>query len=325
MSQENWRFYMHKWNWFWMLMLAPLLGLAAPLDMKGALKQGGVIIGRTAPGTELKLNGQPLRVSPQEGAFVFGFHRDASPQAQLEIRWPDGQQEVRQLQIKPRRYEVQRIDGLPPAQVTPPPETLERIRQENAVVAEARQRSSDVPYFLSGFQWPLQGRISGVYGSQRVLNGEPRQPHYGVDIAAPVGTPVQAPADGVVTLAHPDMYFSGKTLIIDHGYGLSSSFLHLDEIRVTPGQKVKQGDVIATVGATGRVTGAHLDWRMNWFAERVDPSLLVPPIEVTGLSVRVKERSMADANAELPSEQVPASEDNATLKLKVSSETDAKR
>lgn len=276
---------MHKWRWFLLLALAPLLGVAAPLEMQGAFKQGGVIIGHTTPGTQLKLNGQPLRVSPQAGAFVFGFNRDAPPQATLEIDWPDGQRELRRLQIEPRRYDVQRIDGLPPAQVTPPAETLERIRREAALVANARERDSDMPYFLSGFRWPLQGRISGVYGSQRVLNGEPRQPHYGIDIAAPVGTPVQAPADGVVTLAHPGMYFSGKTLIIDHGYGLSSSFLHLDEIHVTRGQQVKQGDIIATVGATGRVTGPHLDWRMNWFGERVDPSLLVPPMKVTGLSV----------------------------------------
>jgi len=161
--------------------------------------------------------------------------------------------------------------------VTPPPAVMERIRREAGLAARAREQDSDRPFFVSGFQWPVKGRISGVYGSQRILNGEPRQPHYGVDIAVPAGTPVKAPADGVVTLAHPGMYFSGKTLIIDHGHGLSSSLLHLQDIHVQVGQQVRQGQVIASVGATGRVSGAHLDWRMNWFTARVDPALLAPP------------------------------------------------
>lgn len=276
------------WLWIFVLFSLPQFGSAnGLLEMKGAWTQGGVIIGRTIPGTQLRLNGQPVQVSPEDGRFVFGFGRDAEPENQLEIRWPDGIKELRRLTLKQRRYRTQRIDGLPPDKVSPPAQLMERIQRESAQVAQARNQDVDTPYFTSGFRWPLQGRISGVYGSQRVLNGQPRQPHYGIDIAAATGTPVQAPADGMVTLAHPDMYFSGKTLILDHGFGLSSSFLHLHEIYVKEGQKVNQGDIIATVGATGRVTGPHLDWRMNWYSQRVDPSTLVPPMKLKGMSVRL--------------------------------------
>lgn len=261
----------------WLCMSLPWVAQAGFLQMQGKFIQGGIIIGRTEPDTRLLLDGQPVPVSP-EGAFLFGFGRDAPLTARLQINFAQGKREVRILGIKQRQYPIQRIDGLPPQKVTPPPEVLQRIKREAAKVAEARQRDIPEPYFLSGFQWPLRGHISGVYGSQRILNGQPRQPHYGVDISAPTGTPVRAPADGVVTLVDPDMYFSGGTLIVDHGQGLSSSFLHLSKIHVRVGQLVKQGDIIASVGATGRVTGSHLDWRMNWFNRRVDPTVLVPPM-----------------------------------------------
>ncbi len=153
---------------------------------------------------------------------------------------------------------------------------MKRIHAEMSIIQEARQRDDSRTDFLRGFVWPLEGRITGIYGSRRILNGEPRRPHYGIDIAAPEGAPVRAPADGIVTLVHPDMYFSGGTLILDHGHGLSSSFLHLSKILVDKGQVIRQNDVIAEVGATGRVTGAHLDWRINLFQTRLDPELLVP-------------------------------------------------
>lgn len=261
----------------WLLLISPLPGWANDLQLSGSFTQGGSITAHTDPGARVELDGKPVRVSP-EGVFVFGFGRDAAPTARLEVIYPDGSREVRILEVTPRTYEVQRIDGLPPSKVTPPPEVLERIRREIALVARVRNRDIDQTYFLSGFRWPVIGRISGVYGSQRILNGEPRQPHYGIDIAAVEGTPVEAPADGVVSMVHPDMYFSGGTLIIDHGHGFSSSFLHLQDISVREGQAVEQGDIIATVGATGRVTGPHLDWRINWFEERLDPALLVPPM-----------------------------------------------
>lgn len=250
---------------------------AAELALKGAFIQGGLVFGQAAPGATATLNGQPLRMT-SGGRFIFGFGRDAPASAVLEVTAPDGSVETRALEIARRDYDIQRIDGLKQDYVTPPEDVLARIRADAEAAAAARAADRSETDFESGFIWPAEGRISGVYGSQRILNGEPRQPHYGIDIAGAVGTPVKAPADGVVTLAHPDMYFSGATLIIDHGHGLSSTFLHLDSIEVAVGQRVRQGEVVARLGGSGRVTGPHLDWRMNWRDERIDPQLLVPPM-----------------------------------------------
>lgn len=249
-----------------------------PLELVGQAVQGGLIIGRAPAGSEIELDGAPLRHAA-DGYFLIGFGRDETAPRRLVVRGADGTTEVRELKPERREFDIQRIDGLPPSQVTPDPEALERIRREAAQVRKARERLDPRTDFADGFVWPVHGPITGVYGSQRILNGEPRSPHWGVDVAAPTGAPVVAPAAGVVTLAHPDMYFSGGTLMLDHGLGLSSAFLHLDEILVEPGQRVAQGDVIARVGATGRVTGAHLDWRMNLGDIRIDPQLLMdtPP------------------------------------------------
>jgi murein DD-endopeptidase MepM/ murein hydrolase activator NlpD len=248
-----------------------------PPRLEGKLEQGGLVRGRTEPGAEVLLDGKPLHVAP-DGRFLFGFHRDAPAEAELTLRLPDGETFTERLQIAQRQYDIQRIDGLPQTMVTPPAELLERLARERAEVAEARSHDREMPYAFGDFIWPARGPISGVYGSQRILNGEPRQPHYGVDVAAPEGTPVVAPEGGIVTLAVTDHYYTGGTIIIDHGYGLSSAFLHLSEVLVEKGQKVEQGDLIGKIGATGRVTGAHLDWRINWFEERIDPQLLVPPM-----------------------------------------------
>lgn len=204
----------------------------------------------------------------------------------LEVVWPDGRRETRRLTIAQRRYDVQRIDGLPERMVTPDAAALPRIRAEAELVARARDVETAETWFRGGFVWPVVGRISGVYGSQRILNGEPRQPHYGVDIVAPRGTTVQAPADGRVVLAHPGMYFTGKTLILDHGYGLTSAFLHLDEILVGEGALVRRGTPIGRLGATGRASGPHLDWRMNLFEVRIDPALLAGPMPEPGAAAR---------------------------------------
>ena len=244
------------------------------VDLHGEAVQGGLVVGRAPAGAEIELDGEPLQHAA-DGYFLVGFGRDESEPRRLTVRGPDGRTETRELQPEPREFDIQRIDGLPPKQVTPDPESLERIRRETAQVRQARARIDRRTDFAGGFIWPVEGPITGVYGSQRILNGKPRSPHWGVDVAAPTGTPVVAPAPGVVTLAHPDMYFSGGTLLLDHGLGLSSAFLHLDEILVEPGQRVEQGDVIALVGATGRVTGAHLDWRMNLGDTRIDPEMLM--------------------------------------------------
>jgi len=246
------------------------------LSFKGTFMQGALVTARTVPGASVTVDDRPARVSP-EGWFLIGIGRDDAGPVTIRIVAPDGGNRTETLAVQSRVYDVQRIDGLPDKKVTPPPDVLERIRREAAMAAEARTRDDARTDFLAGFIWPLDGPITGVYGSQRILNGEPRRPHFGVDVAAPVGTPVKAPADAVVTLVHPDMYYSGGTLIMDHGHGLSSTFIHLSRILVTEGQRVRQGDIVAEVGATGRATGPHLDWRINLFDTRLDPELVAPP------------------------------------------------
>ncbi len=257
-----------------------------PYTLSGELVQGGMVYGKAPPGSRVTQDGVALRVSDR-GEFLLGFTRDAPPTSRLRISLPDGTVQERELEVAAREYRIQRIDGLPKSKVTPrSPEDLARIRRDAAAVGKARARDDDRQDFRGGFVWPVIGPITGVYGSQRVLNGKPRRPHFGVDVAAPVGTPVRAPAAGIVTLAEPDLFFSGGTLIIDHGHKLTSSFLHLHKLHVADGDRVEQGDLIAEVGATGRVTGAHLDWRMNLRDRRIDPELLVPSMPNTDTAAR---------------------------------------
>ncbi len=245
----------------------------------GALEQGGFIWGRVPPGSRVTLAGTTLDVLA-DGTTFAGFGRDAAGTVQLVVTGPEPCTET--LQVARRQYDIQRVEGVPQKTVTPPPEELARIRREQALVDAARARRLDRPDLLAtvlaGMAWPAQGPISGVYGSQRFYNGEPRRPHYGVDVAAPQGTPVHAPAAGVVTLAEPDLYFSGGTVILDHGYRVTSTFLHMSAVSVQVGDELQAGDLIGAVGATGRATGPHLDWRMNWRGERIDPQLLAPPM-----------------------------------------------
>jgi len=263
--------------------IAPLmvaLALAWPAQAQdvtfaGAFVQGGLVEGRAAPGSTVALDGRALRVSPQ-GVFLLGFGRDAA-RAELEIVLPGGRREVSSLEIKKRKFDVQKIDGLPEAFVTPPPELEARIKEEGEVVDRVRRRDDARTDFLKGFVWPVQGRISGVYGSQRILNGKPRAPHYGVDIAAPVNTPILSPAPGVVTLV-ADLYLTGWTVILDHGHGLSSVVMHMTRASVKQGQAVARGEEIGRLGGTGRATAPHLHWGMNLFSTRLDPQLLVPPM-----------------------------------------------
>ena len=254
----------------------------AAVVIHGEAIQGGLMFGRTAPGSQVFLDEKIVMVSPQ-GDFVIGFDRDETGQRVLKVSSPGQADEVFTLDIKVREYDIERVDGLPPATVTPDPEAERRIADEAAQIAAARARLDDRSDYSEGFTWPARGRISGVYGSQRILNGEPRRPHYGLDIAAPTGSPVYAPAPGVVTLAHAGMYLSGGTLVLDHGHGLSSTFLHLSKLLVPSGATVRKGDKIALIGATGRASGPHLDWRMNWLDRKVDPGLLLegepPPLD----------------------------------------------
>lgn len=264
-------------------MLALLFTLLAPpawavLDLGGKFVQGGMVAGRTEPGSTVTLDGGAVPVRA-DGRFYVGFGRDQAPTAVLTVTHPDGRVDTVTLQIEQREYEIQRIDGLPDAMVTPDEATLARIAEERKLVETARRVDSDTPHFEDGFVWPAIGPVSGVYGSQRVLNGEPRQPHFGIDVAAPEGTPVGAAAAGRVTLA-ADLYFTGNTVIIDHGYGVSTTYSHLKKMLVAAGDAVDRQQQIGEVGATGRATGAHLDWRLNLFDVRLDPALVVGPMPV---------------------------------------------
>ena len=246
------------------------------IALDGPLTQGSLVRGQVDPGHRVELDGQPVPVM-EDGRFVIGFGRDHPPTAALRVSRA-GEVREETLRIAPRAYETQRIDGLPPKMVTPSDADLARIRRDQQDVNAARAVRSTLRGFLEPFRWPVRGVITGVYGSRRILNGEPRNPHYGIDIAAPAGTPVLAPASGRVTLAHPDMYYTGATVVIDHGFGVSSTFLHLQRIEVEPGQDLAAGERFATVGSSGRSTGPHLDWRMNWLATRTDPALLTGPM-----------------------------------------------
>lgn len=257
------------------LLSSPVVAFAAITWQPQQLQQGQLVKGSGAAGCALKLDKQTLQVD-EAGRFVFGFGRDHGASATLTATCKGQAKQSWVLSIAPREYNIQRIDGLPPSKVSPNQEQLKRIRAEGAAAKQARKHRDIRDDVFQDFVWPATGPISGVYGSQRVLNGNPRRPHFGVDIARPTGTPVKAPAAGVVRLVHEDMYFSGGTIILDHGHGVTSAFLHLSKTHVNEGQRVEQGELLADIGATGRVTGPHLDWRMNWRGERVDPQLLVP-------------------------------------------------
>lgn len=256
-------------------MLASMV--SAALELTGEWQQGGVIIGKVPQGTQVEYRGKKLHISPS-GEFVIGLGRDAAEQASFFTIDNNALRKEHKFAVKKRTYNIQKVTGVPQQTVEPDPAQVERAKREAQMAADARKGDLPLTFFAQKFEWPLIGPVTGVYGSQRFYNGVPNSPHYGVDIAKPVGTLVKAPAGGVVTLVHPDMFFSGGTLIIDHGHGLSSTFIHLSEVLVEKGDAIIQGQIIAKVGKTGRATGSHLDWRMNWFEERVDPQLLVAPM-----------------------------------------------
>jgi len=244
--------------------------------LSGTAIEGGLIIARTNPANRILLDDNAIEIA-ENGVFVIGFHRESDVPVSLRIIAPDGKMMTSNLTPRQRDYNIQRIDGLKQTMVTPPANVLARIKADSKAVRAAREQETPLGDFWRGFDWPARGRISGVYGSQRILNGKPRQPHYGIDIAAPRGTPVRAPASGKVMLVK-DLYFSGWTVVIAHGLGVNSSFLHLDQVDVKAGMMIKRGDLIGTIGATGRATGPHLDWRIDWQGRRIDPGLLVSPM-----------------------------------------------
>lgn len=238
------------------------------------VRQGALVLGKVPAGSRVEYGGRVLR-STGYGTVAFGVGRNETGPLLVAVTRPDGSRTDARIAVDPRDWPEQRIDGVPPATVDPPPAIAERIRREQARVAEARNRDDARADFARPFIQPLEGRVSGRFGRARVYNGKPGSPHSGMDIAAPTGTPVKAPAAGIVTFADPDLYLTGGTLLIDHGHGISSNFLHLSRIDVRPGDRVQQGQTVAAVGSTGRSTGPHLHWGMSWFDVRIDPQLVL--------------------------------------------------
>ena len=248
---------------------------AFDVTLIGRLEQGGIITGTAPVGASITYNGHTVPTN-ERGAFVFGIDRDAPPAAVLKVTYAKGAVETRELQISKRDWKIDRVDGVPQKLVTPDPETAAKIIAENKIMAEARNTLELTPFYETGFMRPVEGgRISGVFGSQRILNGTPGSPHSGLDFAGPIGTPIRAAADGVVTLQRPDMIMTGNTVVLNHGYGLETVYIHMSKILVTQGQRVKQGDVIGEIGMTGRANGPHLHFGVTWFNTRLDPETVL--------------------------------------------------
>jgi len=269
------------------LLAAPLLPTSPALAQDGigdlidnrvvfpaSASQGALVIGKVPPGSVVRFADRQLRVSGY-GSVVFGIGRDEKGPLAVQVQRPDGSSETVRIAVTVRDWPTERVNGVPPKTVNPPPAIAERIKREQALITAARDRDDERTDFTQTFIWPVQGRISGRFGNARVYNGQPGAGHSGMDIAVPTGTAVKAPAAGVVTFAAPDLYLTGGTLLIDHGFGVSSNFLHLSRIDVKVGDRVDQGQVVAAVGATGRATGPHLHWGMNWFGTRIDPLLVL--------------------------------------------------
>ncbi len=239
-----------------------------------SVSQGALVLGKVPAGSHVSYAGRDLRPTSY-GTVVFGVGRDEKGPLSIQVRRADGHDDTVTITVTPRDWPVEHVNGVPPKTVNPPPEIAKRIEREQALVTAARLRDDDRSDFAQPFIWPVQGRISGRFGNARVYNGQPGAGHSGMDIAVAAGTPVKAPAAGVVTFAVPDLYLTGGTLLIDHGHGVSSNFLHLSRIDVKVGDRVQQGQIVAAVGATGRATGPHLHWGMNWFDVRIDPLLVL--------------------------------------------------
>ena len=256
---------------FFNLNIFPAIGL----ELQGSLTQGALIIGKAPIGSVIFIDGRKLRVDPEDGVFAFGFGRDHSSKSNLKIIYPDNRIEIRTLLIKKREWNIERIDGLPPKKVSPPKSMIIRIKRESEILNNIRSRDTTNVNFLDGFIIPAKGRFSGHYGSQRILNGKLRRPHLGLDIAGPIGTPIYASASGQVVFTASDLFYTGGTIVIDHGHGITTIYSHMNSIKTEVGEYIEQGKKIGTMGTSGRATGSHLDWRINWFNIRLDPELIL--------------------------------------------------
>ena len=251
-----------------------IFNISHAVEFFGDFKQGSFILGKTDPNSKVFVDNRKVRVT-YDGYFAFGLDRDRKNNVLIKIKNKEKTKLIEKKVFK-RKYKIQRIDGLPSKQVTPPPEVYERIKKDNILIGKARDIDSKLIFFKDKFIYPIDKYIiTGVYGSQRILNGKPRRPHYGIDFHAPEGTPVKAMMDGKVTLAEKDMYFTGGTIIFDHGHGISTLYMHMKDIYVKIGQEIKQGEIVGTLGQSGRATGPHLDIRLNWFDVKLDPQTIL--------------------------------------------------
>ena len=256
---------------FFIIFLIPAHSYA--IEFKGKFLQGHFIVGITNPLAKIIVDKKEVKVS-KDGFFAFGIDRDRKFDLTI-TKIQDGKKEKIIKKVLKRKYNIQRIDGLEESKVTPPESVYKRIKEENNKIGKARAINSDLPFFKNQFIMPVKGIISGVYGSQRILNGKPKWPHYGIDIAAKKGTMIKSSGSGTVTMAEDDLYYTGGTIIMDHGHGISTIYSHLESVMVSVGDKINQGDIIGTVGSTGRSTGPHLDFRVNWFQTRLDPMTVI--------------------------------------------------
>ena len=243
------------------------------LQFNGKFIQGHFIVGKTDPNSKVIIDKKQIKVS-KDGFFAFGIGKDRKYDVVIRVV-KNGETTKVVKKVQKRKYNIQRIDGLEESKVTPPESVYKRIKEENNKIGKARAINSDLPFFKNQFIMPVEGIISGVYGSQRILNGKPKWPHYGIDIAAKKGTKIKSSATGIVTMAEPDLYYTGGTIIMDHGHGISTIYSHLETLNVKVGDEILQGDIIGTVGSTGRSTGPHLDFRINWFQTRLDPMSVI--------------------------------------------------
>ena len=257
-----------------LLMALSAAPAAAEVKLTGKIEQGGLAIGQAAPGAKVTLDGRTIATT-SDGEFVLGFDRDAPAGATLMVTPPTGAAETQKLNVAKRAWQIENVKGLPQGLVTPDPKTEALIAADNKLMKAARARTEAQPFYHVGFIVPAEGRISGVFGSQRILNGTPRAPHMGLDIAAPIGTPIHAAADGIVSLAKADMVLTGRTVVIEHGFGLDTVYIHMNAIKVKDGQHVKQGDVIGEIGQSGRANGPHLHFSVTWFDTRLDPQTVL--------------------------------------------------
>ena len=243
------------------------------IDLEGYFIQGGYVKGKTSSKIKIKFENRDVYLS-KKNKFILGFGRDYSEVANLKFN-VDNKWINKTLKIKKNKYKIQKIDGLPKKFVSPPKEIYERIIRENKLIAKVRTLNSKIDYTFQDFLLPANGIITGVFGSQRILNGKPRRPHYGIDIAAKKGSKVISPTDAIVRLSEKDLYFTGGTIMLDHGHGITSVYSHLSKVLVKKNDKIQKGDVIGLIGSTGRSTGPHLDWRINWFDQRLDPMMFI--------------------------------------------------